>query len=340
MTKGSRIALDGRITRQLSVGMQAYTRELTTRLPIVAPDLEFVIFGEGHNFGWAEHVRLPLAIRAAKPDLTHFLSQYTPALPARPYVVTVHDLIHLLFPQHFKLKVRPYYRTVVRFVCAHAACVITDDERTVEDLQHFLGVARERARVIPLGVNDRFLQAIESQRSERPFFLYAGNHREHKDLRTLFEAWKALPEECAVDLFVTGDDDFDSAQYARANRRAVALGKLSAEQLTGYYAGAVALVHPALREGFGLPMLEAMAARCPVIACSDALPGVLRGAALTFPASDVAVASEAMRRVLSDEGLRTKLVNEGRARAEALTWDRCARATAQVYREVLEESTR
>jgi glycosyltransferase involved in cell wall biosynthesis len=335
-----RIALDGRVTRQLSVGMQAYTRELTERLPRVAPDLEFVIFREGGNFGWAEQVRLPLAIRAARPDLTHFLSHYAPALPPRPYVVTVHDLIHLLFPQHFKAKVGPYYRTLVRFICARASRVITDDERTVEDLRRYLGVAPERVRVIPLGVDDRFLQAIAPQRAERPYFLYAGNHRPHKDLRTLLAAWDALPEECTADLLITGVDDFGGARYARGNRRVAALGQLPVEELARYYAGAVALVHPALREGFGLPMLEAMAARSPVIACSDALPWVLRGAALTFPAGDAAAASEAMRRVLTDEGLRTTLVNEGRARAEALTWDACARSTAQVYREVLEESKR
>jgi glycosyltransferase involved in cell wall biosynthesis len=86
-------------------------------------------------------------------------------------------------------------------------------------------------------------------------------------------------------------------------------------------------------------MLEAMAAGCPVIACADALPTVLQGAALTFPARDAGEASRAMQRVLADQGLRTKLVNEGRARAAQLTWDRCARETANVYQEVVEEST-
>ena len=75
-----RIALDARLTRQLSAGMQTYVRELTARLPAAAPDLEFANFTAGGNFGWAEHVRLPLAIRAAKPALTHYLSQYTPLL--------------------------------------------------------------------------------------------------------------------------------------------------------------------------------------------------------------------------------------------------------------------
>ncbi len=335
----SRIALDARITRQLSTGMQTYVRELVARLPSAAPDLEFVTFTGGGNFGWAEHVRLPLAVRAAAPALTHFLSQYTPVLMPRPYVVTIHDLIHLLFPENFKSKVGPYYRTVVRHIAGRAARVITDDVRTVADLQRFLGVAPERVRVVPLGVQDVFLQPAVPHRGPRPYFLYSGNHREHKDLPTLFEAWEALPEDISADLLITGPHDF-GRRFLRRNGEVIALGNVPAGELAGYYAGAVALVHPALREGFGLPMLEAMAAGCPVIACADALPSVLEGPALTFPAHGAAEASRAMQRVLADQGLRMKLVNEGRARAAEFTWDRCARETASVYREVVEESTR
>jgi glycosyltransferase involved in cell wall biosynthesis len=279
-------------------------------------------------------------MRKARPALTHLMSQYAPVFAPRPYVVTIHDLIHLLFPANFKSKVAPYYRTAVRFVASRASRVITDDERTVEDLKRFLGVPRERVRVIPLGVDGRFLAAIEPRRTGRPYFFYAGNHREHKDLRTLLGAWSALPGDLAVDLLLTGEDDLNAAQYARPNRNVVMLGALSPETLAEYYAGAVALIHPALREGFGLPMLEAMAAGCPVIACGDALPGVLQGPALTFAPRDIAGASAAMRSLLADQGLRTRLVNEGRARAATLTWDRCARTTADVYREVLEESNR
>jgi len=336
----ARIALDARITRQLSAGMQAYVRELVARLPSAAPDLDFVTFTEGGNFGWAEHVRLPLAIRASRPALTHYLSQYTPVLMPRPYVVTIHDLIHLLFPQNFKAKVGPYYQAVVRRVAGRAALVITDDARTVADLRRFLGIAPERIRVVPLGVQDVFLQPAVPYRGERRYFLYSGNHREHKDLATLLAAWRALPEGNAADLFMTGADDIGADRFTLADRRVVMLGDVPARELAGYYAGAVALVHPALREGFGLPMLEAMAAGCPVIACADALPSVLEGAALTFPARDVNEASRAMQCVLDDQGLRMKLVNEGRARAAEFTWDRCARETANVYREVLEESTR
>jgi glycosyltransferase involved in cell wall biosynthesis len=335
------VALDARLTRQLSVGMKTYVRELTARLPAAAPDLRFRIFDKGGNFGWGEQIRLPLAIRAAKPALTHFMSQYTPAfLLPKPYVVTIHDLIHLVFPKNFKRKVGPYYRSVVRRVAAGAARVITDDTRTVADLQRYLGIAPERVRVVPLGVEDVFLQPIIPPEMPRPYFFYSGNHRDHKDLRTLFAAWQALPLEIEADLLLTGNDDAGWSKLSRSNSSAVFLGTLSPGELARYYAGAVALVHPALREGFGLPMLEAMAARAPVIASDSALPAVLQGAALTFRAGDARSAAAAMRSVLADQGLRSKLVNEGRARAETLTWERCARETADVYREVLRASDR
>lgn len=320
----------------MSVGMKAYASELAARLPRVAPDFHFTIFRDGANFGWDEQVRLPAAMRRANVDLAHFLSLYTPLFPPRPYIVTVHDLIHLRFPKYFKSKVGPYYQTVVRAVCARAECVITDDERTVTDLERFLHVPRPRVRVIPLGVDDRFLAPITPYRAMRPYIMYAGNHRAHKDLPTLFAAWSALPEELELDVYLTGPKDFNRGLSSRANGRIVALGDITTEELAAYYAGARALVHPALCEGFGLPMLEAMASGTPVVACEDAIPGVLRDVALTFAPRDAKDASNQIARLLQDQGLRNRLINEGRTRARSLTWDRCALETAQLYREILE----
>jgi glycosyltransferase involved in cell wall biosynthesis len=279
-------------------------------------------------------------MRAAKVDLAHFTALYTPLFPPRPYVVTIHDLIHLRFPQFFKSKVTPYYRTVVTFVARRAARVITDDERTVGDLEHFLGVDPARCRVIPLGVNDAFLQPADPYRPQQPYLLYSGNHRPHKDLATLFEAWARLPAGLHVDLYVTGPDDFGSRllQYQSPDRQIVVLGDVPDHKLPALYAGATALVHPALCEGFGLPMLEAMASRTPVIASADAAPRILQSAMLVFPAGDAEALRVRIERVLADEGLRAALINEGRTLAEELTWDRCARETAAVYREILEET--
>lgn len=335
----ARIGLDARLTRQLSDGMQTYVRELVARLPRIAPEYSYVPFAHGGNFGWSEQVALPLAMRRSKLDAVHFLSQYVPALLPSRFVMTVHDLIHLRFPQYFKTKVGPYYASVVRRACSRARRVITDDERTVEDLAELLGVDRAKVRVIPLGVGEEFLGPVKPYEGARPYFLYVGNHREHKDLPTLFAAWSNLPQQYAVDLLLTGGDDFGGEVQRRsgAGRAIVALGHVSSDRLAGYYAGARALVQPALREGFGLPMLEAMAAGSPVIGSADAVPGVLASAALTFPTRDAAALGATLVRLLDDEGLRERAINLGRDVARQLTWDRCARATADVYSEVLEE---
>jgi glycosyltransferase involved in cell wall biosynthesis len=322
----------------MSVGMKAYAREVSARLPKVAPEYEYVTFSAGRNFGWDEQVRLPLAMRRAHLDLAHFLSIYVPLVAPVPSVITVHDLIHLRFPQYFKAKVRPYYQTVVRLACARARRVITDDERTVEDLATFLKVDPAKVRVIPLGVDERFLRGAQPLRGPRPYFLYVGNHRQHKDLRTLFDAWSALPERFAVDLYLTGADDFagDLQKRRTAAREIVALGDVSSDQLAAYYAGALALVQPALREGFGLPMLEAMAVGCPVVACAGAIPRVLAPAASPFGAGSAAQLAALLEAFLENEGQRARFVNIGRQIAASLTWDHCARATADVYGEVLE----
>lgn len=341
MESSALVALDARLTRQMSIGMKTYARELTARLPRVAPDMRFTAFRQGSNFGWEEQIALPRAIRHSGASLTHFLSLYAPAIAPQPYVVTIHDLIHLHFPQYFKSKVPVYYRTVVRLVTRRAARVITDDDRTVDDLQRYLGVDPARVRVVPLGVEDRYLQEAEPLRTTRPYLLYAGNHRPHKDLSTLLEAWASLPQRYAVDLYLTGADDFNGALEAHSTgtRRALALGDVPADRMPSYYAGAAALVHPALLEGFGLPMLEAMACGCPVIAAEPSVPRALAGAVVTFPARNADAARRAIEQILDDSALRARLVEEGRSRARMLTWDRCAMLTAQIYREVLGEKS-
>jgi glycosyltransferase involved in cell wall biosynthesis len=330
------------MTRQMSVGMKAYARELAERLPRVAPDLEFVAFHRGRNFGFEEQLSLPLAMRSVRPDISHFLSLYTPLLPPRPYIVTIHDLIHLRFPEYFKAKVGSYYRTAVRYVCSRARAIITDDERTVADLRRFLGIDPSRVHVIPLGADDIFYTDIEPYRAARPYIMYAGNHRAHKDLATLFQTWATLPSDLAVDLYVTGSDDFGElrGRFARVNGRIIALGEVPQPMLASYYAGARALVHPALWEGFGLPMLEAAAVGCPVIACRNAVPSVLRDCVLTFAPQDVAGARELLDTLLRDEGVARTLVIQGQARARDFTWDRCAAQTAQLYRQILGEPSR
>jgi len=329
------VALDLPRIRQLSIGMRAYAEALAERLPRVAPDLRFTVVERRSALDVREQIALPLRLRRAGARLVHFLSVYAPLASPRPYVITIHDLIHLRFPAYFKRSVGPYYGSVVRAVCARAARVITDDERTVADLERYLGVDPAAVAVVPLGIDDAFLTDVAPAQEEKPYFLYVGNHRPHKDLPTLFAAWEALDPDRDVDLLVTGDDDLDPnvrrPQRARGALRFI--GTVDSPHLARLYRGAVALVHPALCEGFGLPMVEAAAAGTAVIASGDAVPSVMRPYARVFPPRDVRTLARLMEGALAGGSQP----DAARRFARTLTWDLCAQRTAEVYRSVLME---
>jgi glycosyltransferase involved in cell wall biosynthesis len=329
------VALDLPRMRHMSIGMRAYAEEMAARLPWVAPDLAFVTLVRTSALDRREQIDLPARLRRERPRLVHFLSVYAPLAGPRPYVITIHDLIHLRFPNYFKRFVGPYYRTVVRTVCARAARIITDDERTVFDLERYLGVPARKVRVVPLGAADVFFEPGPRASAPRPYFIYAGNRRPHKNLGALYRAWEALPPECEVDLALTGADD--GALGAERPQRTAGtlrfLGDVSVGELASLYRGAVALVYPSLCEGFGLPMLEAAAVGTTVIASSGAVPAALRDSVQVFPPHDVAALTSLMRRALSQPSAA-----HANQTARALTWNRCAARTAEVYREVLGEA--
>jgi glycosyltransferase involved in cell wall biosynthesis len=335
------VALDARLTSHMSAGMSLYVRKLDELLPRVAPDLHVARIGRGDNFDLAEQLELPLTIALRRPRLVHIPGPFVPLIVPAPFILTIHDLIDLHFPEFGKRKVGPYYRYGVGPVARRARAVITDDESTAADLERLLGVDPARLRIIPLGVDvpppaDRAAGA--TQHPARPYFLYVGNHRGHKNLLTLARAWAALPVECEVDLLLTGRDDIGAAfaAYTRDRGRIVFTGDVSERELGGLYRGACAYVHPALREGFGLPMLEAMRCATPVIAASTALPRVLAPHAFVFAPNDCAELGALLRRALVDEPAHFAAAGAAAQRAtRELTWERTARATAAVYREFL-----
>ena len=331
------VALDLPRMRRLSVGMTAYAEELARRLPRVAPDLHFENVVRNSGLDRREQVDLPRRLRRLRPRLVHHLSVYAPLAGPRPFVITIHDLIHLRFPAHFKRSVGPYYRTVVRAVCARAARVITDDERTVDDLRRYLDVSPRKVRIVPLGIDEIFFAPVARALAPRPYFVYAGNHRPHKDLATLFRAWETVEAAVEIDLVLTGHDDDDIAlvRPRRERGRLRFVGHVSQTELAQLYGGALALVYPSLCEGFGLPMVEAAALGVPVIASTDAVPSVLRPHAQVFATRDVA----ALRALLERNVARPTSPEAARRVARTLTWDRCAERTAEVYRDVLAESS-
>lgn len=361
-----RIALDARLTRQMSVGMKTYARELVARLPVQAPDLEFVIASNeplatpapnaklwplreslAANGSLGEQLFLWREFARGGADLVHYMSVYAPRFSAPAHVYTIHDLIHLRFPEYFSWKVSPYYRLVVGPVARSAKAVITDARATVGDIVAYLGVAAANIRVVPLGVNEAFWlepaareAGAENARRrfalERPYFIYAGNHRPHKNVATLVAAWRTLAQSCDLVLTEEGPFGFDLDRGPKHGGRMLATGRVTQDELISLYAGCAAAVAPSLYEGFGLSVLESMACGAPVIvAQTPALLELGGTAVLTFPPKDESALATAMTAILSDPEVAQRLSNSGRERARTLSWDVTARATVGVYREAL-----
>lgn len=333
------VALDARLTRRMSFGMRAYATQLARHLPRAAPDLKVAALQGGQSLSFDEQLFMPLRVARLRPRLTHYTTIFAPLLAPRPYILMIHDLIHVVHPEFYGRGVALYYATVARRLAQGARLLVMGDERTVAQCERYLGVARERCRVTPLGYDPALAAVTDAERAARPFFLYSGNARPHKNVATLLAAWSSLPAQIEVDLYLTGMDAgaVDLARFDRPGRQVVVLGTVSEERLWRLYRGALAYVHPALAEGFGIPMLEAMAAGTPVIASRESVPSVARQHAALFDARDVG----ALRALLADAASGSPAWGERAARGKEsvrpYTWERFAMTTAEVYREVLEQ---
>jgi glycosyltransferase involved in cell wall biosynthesis len=322
-----RVVLAARPTARASAGMRAYTRALLDGVPRVAPDIELVAVEAPLAFH-------PFALRAARPQLVHL--PYLEAAPfvPRPYVAMVHDLIHLRFPGLFSPATAWYWRYAAPLYRA-AARVLVSEERVAADCVALLGVDRERIRVVPLGYGAA-VPGAAPWAAERPYAFYAGNHRPHKGLDTLYAAWAALPEEIALDLVLTGTDEpLVRSRYVRSKGEITFLGDLDDAALARRYRGALVYVQPSLAEGFGIPLLEAAVAGTPVLASTAAVPSLVAPFAQTFEAGDAAALRSSLAALARDPARARERAAEGAVTLRAYTWDRFAASTAAVYREVV-----
>ena len=322
-----RVAIASRATARASVGMRVYARALLERLPRVAPDLALIPVD-------APVVTLPLALRAARAELVHLPYLEAPPLLPHPYTAMVHDLLHLRFPEQFSALTAAYWRLVAIPLYRGATRVLVSDPRVADDCVAMLGVRRERLRVVPLGYSDAVPNA-EPWEAQRPYLFYAGNHKQHKGLETLYAAWHALGD-VPLDLVLTGrDEPAVRARYVRSGGTITFLGEIDDATLARRYRGALAYVQPSLAEGFGIPALEAAVAGTPVIATTTSVPAVVAPYAATFAPGDASTLASLLRAIVSDPRRSRERAAEGAVVLRAYTWDRFAAETAAVFREVV-----
>ena len=286
-------------------------------------------------------------------DLVHGLAYAAPLAAACPTVVTVHDLSFVRFPGAFRAFNRVYLRWITRLSARRAAQVIAVSGSTRDDLVRLFGLTAERVTVVHNGVTEDFSPAAEDeveafrQAKGLPsrFVLYVGTIEPRKNLVRLVDAYAQLPPPIRKNapLVIGGGKGWF---YSQVFQRVADLGLegsvifpgfLPIEELPWWYRAASLFVYPSVFEGFGLPVLEALASGTPVITSNtSSLPEVAGDAAILVDPRDASALSNAMLQVLSDRSKAEAMRELGTVQAAKFSWQRTARETEAVYKSVLE----
>ena len=282
-----------------------------------------------------EQTQLARQARRYRIDVMFNPGFTAPAFPGCPNVTVFHDLQHKRHPEHFRGFDLPAWNFFLYVSVKRSRTLVADSEATRDDLKRFYRVAGERIVVAPLGVEPAFYNIGAEARSPQPFFLCVSTLQPHKNLDNLLHAFASYrvnrPD---WKLVMTGVRGFHTE---KVEARILELGLQDAVQLTGWierselydlFRRATAMVYPSTFEGFGLPVVEAMAAGLP-LACSNIEPlhGIVAGAALEFAPEDTQAMTSALERLSTDAALRQELAAKGRLRAARFTWDETARVT-------------
>jgi glycosyltransferase involved in cell wall biosynthesis len=290
-----------------------------------------------------EQMLQPFAAGRERLDLLHGLAFVSPLVCPCPTVVTVHDLSFALFPELFRGANGAYLRLFTRISCRRATRIIAVSENTRADVMRLYGVPGERVQAVPEGVRPVFhprsaAEIAEFRRARslpNHFVLFVGTLEPRKNLATLIEAFSKISN---VKLVLVGgkgwyyDQIFASVERLGLNDRVILAGYVPNSDLPLWYNAADAFVFPSRYEGFGLPVLEAMACGTPTVtSTASSLPEVAGDAALTVAPDDVDALADALHRALTDTALRQELRAKGIARAAKFTWEETARRTVAVY---------
>lgn len=360
-----RVAMD--VRKYSDFGIGTYIRNLVDyviRQPggsldlIAAPDQREELAAElkvpvhanrSRKYSVAELLTVGRQVNALSVDLFHAPHYTLPYGLRVPSVVTVHDLIHLRFPDNYSASQRTYARVVIGHACRKAKAVIVDAAFTKGDIVSTFDVPPERIHVIPLGVAPAFKPAasaadgraeLVSMGFEEPYVLYVGGLKPHKNVGTLLKAFAQFRHRDSARLVVSGENLWVNQPLTRLTedlgiKRRVLSIPMNTQRLIRLYQAATVVVIPSLYEGFGLPILEAMACGAPVIGARAAsIPEVMGEGGMLFDPLNVDELAQLMDRIFDDIHLQQMQREYGLLNAARFSWDLCGARTMELYRTV------
>jgi glycosyltransferase involved in cell wall biosynthesis len=366
-----RIGIDGRYIEDHYPGIGRYTYNLAAEVPELAPDTDFLLFynprlvNTRYDLGrlalfpnlqllpvdvptrsLKEQRQLRSLVRALSLDLLHSPYYVMPYWLHCPSVVTMHDLIPMIYPHSVPQRWAPWvFRATGSLATRRASRIIAVSESTRKDLVHFFAASEDKTTVVHEAPDEAFVpldpqqwqNTIRAYGLPERYMLYLGINKPHKNLVFLLQVFKELRTETKLVLAGNEDPRYPQAR-GEARRlglgdRVVFLGDVPEHDLPGIYNGAHVFVFPSLYEGFGLPVLEAMACGTPVVCSnSSSLPEIVGDAAVTLDPQDKDGWVAALSEVLENEGLHGELKAKALVQAGRFSWEKAARETMRVYR--------
>ena len=369
-----RIGIDARKLHDFGIG--TYIRNLLLQLSRIDQATEFVLLCReqdqslserlGPNFravpetarpySVGEQVRVPIALRRERIDLFHAPHYVLPPLVHCRSVVTIHDCIHLIFPQYLPGRMaHAYARATIWMATRRADRILTVSEASKSDILRRFRVPADKIVVTYNAIDagflaepseEEFARARERYQLTNPFILYVGNIKPHKNLERLIDAFDRVRRQGFdnLSLVIIGDQISRYQGLRRAvhrhklHKHVRFLGFVPIETLAVLYRLAALFVFPSLYEGFGLPPLEAMACGTPVVTSNaSSMPEVVGEAAFLVDPYDADSIADGMRQVLTNADLRATLVERGFERAKMYSWERSVRRIREIYSEVIQQ---
>jgi glycosyltransferase involved in cell wall biosynthesis len=365
-----RVAIDTRKIHDFGIG--TYIRNLLRQLARIDRETEYVLLCREPDLGIAaqlgpnfrsvrepspnyslrEQIHVPWVLRRERPDVYHAPHYVLPAAVRCRSVVTIHDCIHLMFPQYLPNRAAYAYARASMWAAARRSDrILTVSEASKRDILSLFNVKPEKIVVVYNAIDEHFsttpseehvARIRERYQLDHKFVLYVGNIKPHKNLVRLIEAFSELRRtHDDLKLLIIGDEISKLPALRRAvhhhklHKYVRFLGYLKDDTLTVLYRLASVFVFPSLYEGFGLPPLEAMASGTPVVTSNvSSLPEVTGDAAVLVDPYDVDSIRDGIRRILDDPQLAEELRIKGLKRAREFSWERSVEKTQRVYREV------
>ncbi|MFA6588362.1 MAG: glycosyltransferase family 1 protein [Patescibacteria group bacterium] len=351
-----RIVIDTQATAGQATGFGRYVEQILKALKKIAPaDVKISEIRVIKNnlrtparILW-DQVGLPITATFKRPDILFVPAFSAPVLWPGKMVVACHDLIGRLFPENFSKSAKFYWHDLLPKALKYADQVITISNSSKKDIVRLLGIPESKVSVTPLAADPKFklckdekekIRVKRQYNLPRPFFLAVGTIEPRKNLPFLVEAF-ARSKRQDHDLVIVGKKGWDTQSLERTIQqlhlidRVKILEYVTEPDLVVLYSLATALLFPSLYEGFGLPILEAMACGLPVIASTaSSIPEVAGEAALYADPKDMEAWQSQISRIIIDASLRNNLNTKGLARAKEFTWENTALRTLEIFYKV------